>query len=99
MQLCRHLGLPRPPALVDALRAAQEAGRYERDVFFLENLGFVEPTAVRRISFDDSLRFEAIHAEVYAEWGYRCIMIPRRPVPDRVQAILAHVANLSGTAG
>jgi predicted ATPase len=37
---------------------------YQRAVFFVRPLGFITPTHVRRISYPDSLRFEAIHEAV-----------------------------------
>ncbi len=30
-------------------------------MFFIRPIGFIEPTAARRISYQDSLRFEQIH--------------------------------------
>jgi len=50
---------------------------YERRVFFIDNLGFCEPTAIRRISFEDSLGFEALHEEIYRSFGYECVKIRR----------------------
>lgn len=46
---------------------AQEIARvtrdkvYEDSVFLIRQLGFAEPTAARRISYQDSLLFEAVH--------------------------------------
>jgi predicted ATPase len=60
---------------------------YQRDVFFIRNLGFVEPTAARRITFADSLRFERVHEETYRAFGYHLVDIPAAPLTDRVAAI------------
>ena len=85
------LGYPVPPSLArEAERMAAESV-YERRVFFIANLGFVEPTAARRISFEDSLAFEKVHASTYKALGYACVRIPAAPVADRVAPIEAHV--------
>jgi predicted ATPase len=64
-----------------------EGQTYQRDVFFVRNLGFVEPTAARRITFADSLRFERIHEETYRAFGYHLVDIPAAPLTDRVATI------------
>ena len=51
--LARWLGHPEPE-IDDTL--------YERDVFLVQPLGFLIPTAVRRISYPDALRFAAVMA-------------------------------------
>ncbi len=55
--------------------------------FFIRNQGFVAPTAARRISFEDSLRFERIHEQTYAELGFRLVEVPAGPLADRVALI------------
>jgi predicted ATPase len=94
--LCRYSDLPISPALLADITQAQEAGNYERDVFFIENLGFCEPSEARKISFEESLRFERITADIYAEWGYRCIAVPRQSVEERLRMILTHIVSLAG---
>lgn len=90
--LCRYLGLEIQPALFSRIQEAQAMGNYENEVFFVENLGFCEPTGARRITFEESLRFEQIHEAVFREWGYECIPIPAATVPQRASAILARLA-------
>ncbi len=87
LALCRFCSLPEPASLTDDLALIARDGLYERRVFFVQNLGFMTPTAVRRISFEDSLRFEAIHEEVYRELGYELIMVPRASLDERVAMI------------
>ena len=48
---------------------------YQKQVFFIENLGFCEPSAARKISFEDSLKFEKVHEETYRSFGYECIKV------------------------
>ena len=42
---------------------------YERQVFFVRNLGFCEPTSARRISFQESLVSERFHEQSYRAVG------------------------------
>jgi hypothetical protein len=93
LALCHYMGYPLPPDLKDRFRQIQEAGNYERDIFFLENLGFCEPTAARQISYEDTLRFERIHEDVYREWDYRCIKIPPLSVEGRAALLLERVLS------
>lgn len=60
---------------------------YERQVFFVRSIGFCEPTAVRRISFESSLRFERIHEDTYRAFGYDLIEVPPSELATRVDAI------------
>ncbi len=60
---------------------------YQRQVFFIENLGFCEPTQARRISFEDSLRFEKVHEETYRSFGYECVKVPPGELSSRVEQI------------
>lgn len=61
---------------------------YEKKVFFVENLGFCKPTEIRKIGFEDSLRFEELHLQTYTQFGFECIKIPQAPLIDRVETIL-----------
>ncbi|WP_374574270.1 AAA family ATPase [Phenylobacterium sp.] len=86
--LALHLGRPVPPALKAELEAIASEGVFERRVLFVRNIGFVEPTAARRISFEDSLAFEALHEQVYRELGYELVEIAAAPVETRVRQVL-----------
>jgi predicted ATPase len=89
LALCRFLGLPEPACLADDLAHIARDGLYERRVFFVQYLGFTTPTAVRRINFEDSLRFEAVHEEVYRELGYDLVMVPAMPLDQRIALLEA----------
>jgi predicted ATPase len=60
---------------------------YQRDVFLVRPLGFVERTAARRISYAESLIFGVVHEQVYREHGHRLIDVPAGPVAQRVALI------------
>ena len=85
--LCRYAGLPEPPSLTEELAEIERDRIYQRRAFFVANLGFVTPTPVRRISFEESLRFEAIHEDVYRALGYELVTIPRASLPERIALI------------
>jgi predicted ATPase len=90
--ICTHalsiyLGHPVSSALSAEIDRIAREQIYERQVFFVRNLGFCEPTAARRISFEDSLEFERVHQESYHAFGYELIDIPAGEVADRVAAV------------
>jgi predicted ATPase len=87
LALARFLGLPVPPALARELAAIAAEAIYQRQVFFIENLGFVTPTAARRISFEGALAFERTHEETYRELGYALVRVPAAPLDQRVRWI------------
>jgi predicted ATPase len=88
LALCRQLGVP-VPALVAAEVDRVVAQRPYAAVFFVRNLGYVEPTAARRISFEDSLAFENVHELTYRELGFDPIEVPAGPLPWRAAVICA----------
>jgi predicted ATPase len=87
--LAAFLGYPPSAVLLDEMARIEREQIFEKLVFFIDNLGFVQPTAARRISFEDSLRFEAVHEEVYGAFGYDCIHVAPGPLADRTRQILA----------
>ena len=62
---------------------------YQRRVFFIRNLGFVAPTEARRISFEETLRFERVHEKTYRDFGFELVSIEPGSLTDRVAAIKA----------
>ena len=61
---------------------------YEKRVFFVENLGFITHTDARKISFEESLRFEQVHLDAYKKFDYECAVVPAAPIMERVEIIL-----------
>jgi predicted ATPase len=82
--LAAYLGYPRSRALERAMERIARDKTFETDVFFVRNLGFVAPTEARRISYEEALRFERIHEEVYEECGFRLISLDPGTVEERV---------------
>ena len=91
LALARFAGLPVPGLLAAELDRALAGRVYEPEVFFVRNQGFVTPTAARRIDFADSLDFEHVHEQVYAELGFRLIEVPAGSLPARAALIAAAV--------
>jgi predicted ATPase len=91
--LCEYAGRPPPENLRAEMRRIELEATYERRVFFVRLLGFITPTEARRISLEDSLRFEAIHADVYRRFGYELVDIPAADVQTRLELVTALTAN------
>ena len=77
-------------------RAAAD-GTYETTVFFIRNQGFVQATAARQISFEDSLFFERLHEQTYHDLGFQLVEVPAGPLADRVALIRQTVRHLRRT--
>ncbi len=91
--LCEFLGREPTPVLREEMTRIERERTYERRVFFLENLGFVTPTEARRITFEETLRFEAVHRDVYRRFGYELVSIPAGDVETRFGAVMAGIGT------
>ena len=84
LALSRWIGCPESAELAAEVDRVVQAGVYARTVFFVEGLGFVTPTAARRISLADSLEFGEVHRRTYTELGFRLVDVPAGPLAGRV---------------
>ena len=91
LALAEYLNCPPPKLLLDEIDLITRENVYERSVFFIENLGHCQPTEVRKISFEEALRFEKIHKAVYLAHHFELINICNQPVPDRAQVVLTAI--------
>ena len=87
LALSRYLGLATSSPLAREVERVLAEGGYETTVFFIRNQGFVQPTAARQISFEDSLIFERLHEQVYRDLGFQLVEVPAGPLADRVALI------------
>ena len=55
-------------------------------MFFVRPLGFLQPTEVRRISYEESLVFERRHETEYLRLGFEIVDVPVGPVAERAAA-------------
>ncbi|PPE03082.1 AAA family ATPase [Holospora curviuscula] len=77
------------PVLLDEINRCLKAEIYQNKVFFFENLGFIEHTDARKISYEDALIFEQIHLDVYKECGFDIMIVPKGlTVTQRCEFIL-----------
>jgi predicted ATPase len=90
--LAVYLGYAFSPLLIGELERVQKEGIYESRVFFIRNLGFVTPTEARRISFEETVRFEKIHEEIYRDFGFELFPVEPGSVPERVRVIKAEIS-------
>jgi predicted ATPase len=93
LALAEFLGRAPSPALLAELDRIERERVYERRVFFCDLLGFITPTEARRITLEDSQRFEAVHAEVYTRCGYELVRLPPADVETRFEAVRAAIAG------
>jgi predicted ATPase len=96
LALSRFLGLPPSRMLADEIDRVLRDQIYCETVFFVRSLGFVTPTAARRISLEDSLLFEDVHEQTYRELGFRLIEVPAGPLASRVKQV-RRVADYGAT--
>jgi predicted ATPase len=69
---------------------------FRAPAFLVAPIGFVERTAARRISYADSLAFERLHEQVYAEHGFEIVSVPAGPVAQRAAVIAEFISSRPG---
>ena len=89
--LAVYLGFPFSPFLASELERVKREAVYETRVFFIRNLGFVTPTEARRISFEETVRFEKIHEETYRDFGFELVSVEPSSLVERVSIIKAAI--------
>jgi predicted ATPase len=87
LALARHLGHPVTPLLGAEVARIISSGYFDRRVFFVRPLGFIEPTEVRRISYTESLAFERVHEAEYRRLGFDLVDVPAGAVAARAAAV------------
>ncbi len=85
--LAQYLGFEPSTFLLAEIERIQNDCVYENQVFFIENLGFITNTEARQINFEEALKFEKLHLDVYKELGYECIRIPPVSIKERIEII------------
>jgi predicted ATPase len=87
LALCRYLEVAVSHRLLGEIDRVLAEHVYSRTVFFVRNQGFVQATAARRISFEDSLVFEHVHELTYRELGFDLIEVPAAPLDVRAAIV------------
>lgn len=95
--LAVYLGHAFSPVLSAELERVQRESIFQKRVFFIRNLGFITPTEARRITLEETLRFEKIHEEIYQDFGFELVSVEPGTVAERVRAITHSTTALRGT--
>lgn len=85
--LAAYLGHPVRDTLARELERIQTEAIFQKRAFFVRNLGFIRPTPARRITYEETLRFERVHEETYRNLGYEIVFVERGGLSERVAAI------------
>jgi predicted ATPase len=85
------LDRPISPLLAGELERIKNETIYENRVLFIRNLGFIKPTEARRISFEETVRFERVHEETYRDFGFELVPIEPGSLVERVRTIKAAI--------
>jgi len=85
--LATYLGYSVSHLLAAELQRIKNESMYDKRVFFIRNLGFITNTEARRITFEETLRFEKIHEETYRNHGFELVEIEPGFLLDRVTRI------------
>ena len=91
--LAVYLGHAVSDALSRELERIKSEAIFQKRVFFIRNLGFITHTEARRITFEETLRFERIHEETYQNFGFEIVLIEPGSLLDRVAAIKGALAS------
>jgi predicted ATPase len=93
LALAHYLGLPATPILAREVARVTAERTYQRRVFFTHLLGFVTPTAVRRISLEQSVAFERFHEQAYRDHGFELVDVPAGTVEERAELIDGYIRS------
>jgi predicted ATPase len=89
--LAAFLDYPLSAFLTSELERVVHERIFQTRVFFIRNLGFITPTDARRISFEETVRFEKLHEDTYRNFGFELFPIEPAGLLDRVNAIKAAI--------
>jgi len=85
--LADYLGYPVSAFLAGELERITKDAIFQKQAFFIRNLGFITNTDARRITFEETLRFEKIHEETYRKFNFELVYIEPSSLIDRVAKI------------
>ena len=85
--LAVYLGYPFSIFPTSELERIKNERIYETRVFFIRNLGSITHTDARRISFEETRRFERIREETYRKLGFELVSVEPGALLERVGMI------------
>jgi predicted ATPase len=95
LALAHYLGQPVTPVLAREVDRVVAAGIYQPRVFFVHLLGFITPTAARRITLTQSIRFERFHEQAYRDHGFQLVDVPVGTPEDRLRLVDRYIRSWS----
>lgn len=98
LALCMFMGKEPSQLLKESAKNMTHSHFFEREVFFIQSLGFIHQDEIRTLNYEQALAFAEVHRQVYSEHGYRCIEIEAMPVEERSQKILQYCKQKSSSA-
>jgi predicted ATPase len=93
LALACYLGHPVATTLSEEIDRLLRDRVYQRRVFFVRPIGFCEPTAARRISYEGSLAFERLHEAEYRRLGFEITDIPAGGIAQRAAMVGTHIRS------
>jgi len=97
LALAQYRDRPVTPALRAEVDRVLAERVYERTVFLVRPLGFIQPTPARRITYADSITFQAVHEQVYRDNGCTLIDVPAGPPAGRADLVESTIRQLTST--
>jgi predicted ATPase len=91
LALARYLDRPATPSLAGEIKRLTDQQIFQRPVFFVRPIGFIQATSARRISYAESLAFERLHESAYREHGFELIDVPLAPVRERAALVAREI--------
>lgn len=87
LALADYLERPVTPTLAREVDRVVAQGIYQPRVFIVRLLGFITPTAVRRITYAQSVAFERFHEQAYRDHGFELVDVPAGTLEERVDLV------------
>jgi len=87
LALAHYLERPVPPLLAEEVDRVLAQAIYRPRVFFVRLLGSITPTAARRITYPQSVRFERFHEQAYRRHGFELVDVPASGTQERADLV------------
>lgn len=85
---CRQSDFLPSAILLQEIERCLKLGIYQQKIFFFENLGVIQHTKARKISYEEACIFEQIHVEVYKQFDFDITLVPKDSIKKRCQFVL-----------
>ena len=96
LALAQYSDRPVTPLLASEVERVVAEEVYRPGVFFVRLLGFITPSAARRITYPESVRFERFHEQAYRKHGFDLIDVPAGPAGQRADLVERHIRADAG---